>query len=133
MNKQNKGDETGVDFKSKFLSDAELAKEQLDSVSPSMCLAKWKQVSLHLTTGKTNSCYHPPLHDIDVKPLTFHPGALHNTAEKKQARKQMLEGKRPDECSYCWNAEDNGQLSDCLLYTSPSPRDSDSSRMPSSA
>ena len=55
MKKQNKGDEVGKDFKSKFLSDAEVMKEQLDSVSSSMCLAKWKQVSLHLTTGKTNS------------------------------------------------------------------------------
>ena len=112
MSSQNKGDEVGKDFKSKFLSDAEVMKEQLDSVSPTMCLAKWKQVSLHLTTGKTNSCYHPPLHDIDVKPLTFHPGALHNTEQKKQARKQMLEGTRPDECSYCWNIEDEGKLSD---------------------
>ena len=33
---QNKGDEVNKDFKSKFLSDAEVAKEQLDSVSPSM-------------------------------------------------------------------------------------------------
>ncbi len=50
---QNKGDEVGKDFKSKFLSDAEQMKERLDGVSPSMCLAKWNQVSLHLTTGKT--------------------------------------------------------------------------------
>jgi len=112
MSIQNKGDEVNKDFKSKFLSDAEVAKEQLDSVSPSMCLAKWKQVSLHLTTGMTNSCYHPPLHEIDVKPLEFHPSALHNTAQKKLARKQMLEGQRPEECSYCWTMEDNGKLSD---------------------
>ena len=112
MDKQNKGDEVNKDFKSKFLSDAEVMKERLDTVSPSMCLAKWKQVSLHLTTGMTNSCYHPPLHDIPVEPLTFHPSALHNTAHKKQQRKLMLEGKRPDECSYCWNIEDQNKLSD---------------------
>lgn len=112
MSKQNPGDEIGKDFKSKFLEDAERAKEKLDTVSPSMCLAKWKQVSLHLTTGMTNSCYHPPLHEIDVKPLEFHPSALHNTAQKKSARKQMLEGTRPEECSYCWTMEDNGKLSD---------------------
>ena len=40
-------------------------KTQLDSVSPSLCLAKWLHVSLHLTTGKTHSCYHPPVHSID--------------------------------------------------------------------
>ena len=64
--KQNKGDEVNSDFKSKFLSDAEIAQQKLDTVSPSMCLAKWKQVSLHLTNGMNNSCYHPPLHAIDA-------------------------------------------------------------------
>jgi len=110
--KNNKGDEVDVDFKSKFLSDAELIKQQLDTVSPSMCLAKWKQVSLHLTTGLNNSCYHPPLHRIPVDAIGRNPSALHNTDHKKQQRKQMLEGTRPAECSYCWTMEDNGKLSD---------------------
>ena len=109
---QNKGDEVSKNFKSKFLSDAELIKEQLDTVSPSMCLAKWKQVSLHLTTGLNNSCYHPPLHRIPVEAIGRNPSALHNTDYKKQQRKQMLEGTRPAECSYCWTMEDNGKLSD---------------------
>ena len=98
--------------KSKFLSDAEKAQELLDGISPSMCLAKWKQVSLHLTTGKTNSCYHPPLHQIDASTLANNPSALHNTPYKKQQRKKMLEGDKPDECSYCWNIEAQGNLSD---------------------
>ena len=110
--KNNKGDEVDVDFKSKFLNDAELIKQQLDTVSPSMCLAKWKQVSLHLTTGLNNSCYHPPLHRIPVDAIGRNPSALHNTDHKKQQRKQMLEGTRPAECSYCWTMEDNGKLSD---------------------
>mgnify|MGYP000982529188 CR=1 FL=1 len=110
--KNNKGDEVDVDFKSKFLNDAELIKQQLDTVSPSMCLAKWKQVSLHLTTGLNNSCYHPPLHRIPVEAIGRNPSALHNTDYKKQQRKQMLEGTRPAECSYCWTMEDNGKLSD---------------------
>ena len=33
----------------------------------------------------------------------------------------------------CWGYDYNGQLGDCLLYTSPSPRDRTRSRMPSSA
>ena len=98
--------------KSKFLSDAEKAQELLDGISPSMCLAKWKQVSLHLTTGKTNSCYHPPLHQIDASTLANNPSALHNTPYKKLQRKKMLEGDKPDECSYCWNIEAQGNLSD---------------------
>jgi organic radical activating enzyme len=112
MNTTNKGDEVDQNFKSKFLSDAELAQQKLDTVSPCMCLAKWKQVSLHLTTGKNNSCYHPPLHDIDPNVIKENPGALHNTEHKKAQRKLMMEGTRPPECSYCWAMEDNGKLSD---------------------
>jgi hypothetical protein len=108
----NKGDEVTQDFKSKFLSDAEIMKQRLDSVSPSMCLAKWKQVSLHLTTGHTNSCYHPPLHRIRIEDIQRGGIGLHNTEHKKQQRKLMLEGTRPSECQYCWNMEDNGKLSD---------------------
>ena len=59
-------------------------KTRLDSVSSSMCLAKWLQVSLHLTTGKTHSCYHPPAHSIDLKELSQKASALHNTQQKKR-------------------------------------------------
>jgi organic radical activating enzyme len=98
--------------KSVFMSDAESIKEKLDSVSPSLCLAKWKQVSLHLATGMNNSCYHPPLHRINVEDIGRNPGALHNTAHKKQQRRMMLQGERPAECQYCWNMEDLGEMSD---------------------
>ena len=82
-------------------------KKKLDSVSTSMCLAKWAQVSLHLTTGKTHSCYHPPAHDISREAISKNPLALHNTDKKKEERAQMLQGKRPEGCSYCWNTEKN--------------------------
>lgn len=104
----NKGDEI-VDNKSKFLSSAE---NMHSALGPAMCLAKWKQVSLHLTTGQTNSCYHPPLHAIDDSLLTDNPGALHNTPYKKEQRKIMLKQERPQECGYCWAMEDNNKLSD---------------------
>ena len=95
--------------KSVFQTAAEQMKDQL---GPALCLAKWKQVSLHLPTGLNNSCYHPPLHPIDPAEIQFHPGALHNTAHKKAQRQLMLSGQRPAECSYCWNMEDQGKLSD---------------------
>ena len=104
----NKGDEH-VGTKSKFLSTAE---EMKDNLGPALCLAKWKQVSLHLTTGLNNSCYHPPLHEIDAAVLKDNPSALHNTAYKKEQRKIMLKQEKPAECSYCWNIEAHGQLSD---------------------
>ena len=95
--------------KSKFMTAAE---EMKDKLGHSLCLAKWQQVSLHLPTGLNNSCYHPPLHEIDAQPLEFHPSALHNTAYKKEQRKKMLAGERPKECNYCWTMEDAGHLSD---------------------
>ena len=95
--------------KSVFQQSAEQMKEQL---GPALCLAKWKQVSLHLPTGLNNSCYHPPLHAIDPVAITANPAALHNTEHKKAQRKIMLTQERPTECSYCWNMEDQGKLSD---------------------
>jgi len=106
------GDKIVDGFKSKFLDDAERMKQQLDSVSPSLCLAKWKQVSLHLATGLNNSCYHPPLHQIPVEEIQRNVSALHNTQHKKEQRQLMLNGQRPSECQYCWNMEDLGKMSD---------------------
>ena len=88
------------------------AEEMKDKLGPSLCLAKWQQVSLHLPTGLNNSCYHPPLHEIDAQVIEFHPSALHNTQHKKEQRKKMLDGVRPKECNYCWTMEDAGHLSD---------------------
>ena len=105
----NKGDKVDKNFKSQFLSSAE---EMKDLLGPALCLAKWKQVSLHLPTGLNNSCYHPPLHAIPVEELAENPSRLHNTPYKKEQRKIMLKQERPAECSYCWTMEDNNKLSD---------------------
>ena len=99
-------------LESDFFRSARLAKDKLDSISPSMCLAKWSQVSLHLPTGLNNSCYHPPLHKMDKEEVMGDHAALHDTSYKKQQRKLMIEGVRPDECYYCWNIEDTGNYSD---------------------
>jgi hypothetical protein len=88
------------------------AEKQLNAISPTMCYAKWAQVSMHLTNGMTHSCYHPPTHKIPLHELSANPSALHNTLEKKEQRKEMLEGKRPAGCSYCWRIEDVGGRSD---------------------
>ena len=93
-------------------------RDRLNAVSPSLCLAKWQQVSLHLPNGTTQSCYHPPVHKVSLDLLKTKPSALHNTPIKIQERKQMLEGKRPEGCAYCWKVEDalsddpKGHLSD---------------------
>lgn len=95
-----------------YMSGAEAIKKKLDQISPSICMAKWLQVSLHLTTGRTQSCYHPPTHVVPLGELRSDSSSLHNTAYKKNQRQEMLDGKRPAECSYCWKMEDLGHLSD---------------------
>ena len=54
---------------SDYNKSADVAEIQLKRISPSMCYAKWAQMSMHLTNGTTHSCYHPPLHKIDVEEI----------------------------------------------------------------
>ena len=82
-------------------------KQKLDSVGCGFCLAKWTQVTMHLHDGTTHSCHHPAPHKIGLRELKKNPTALHNSLQKKKARKEMLENKRPSECGYCWKVEDN--------------------------
>jgi organic radical activating enzyme len=81
-------------------------KKRLDDVSPSFCLAKWLQVTIHLQNGYNHSCHHPPPHKVSVEEVKKNPKALHNSDFKKQFRKMMLKGQRPKECDYCWRIED---------------------------
>lgn len=81
-------------------------RNELNSKSASMCLAKWLQVTIHLQNGVTHSCHHPPTHKIPLAEIKADSSALHNTRHKKEQRKKMLEGERPEECDYCWKIED---------------------------
>lgn len=89
-------------------------KDLLDSKGQGFCLAKWNQVTMHLGTGMTHSCHHPTIHKIPHEEILKNKTALHNTEFKKQQRKDMLAGKKPAECDYCWRVEDanNGEFSD---------------------
>lgn len=80
-------------------------KEQLDEISPTFCVAKWKQVTMHLESGLTHSCHHPKAHKVDLNELKYNHTALHNTAYKKKMRKLMLEGESVRECEYCNRVE----------------------------
>lgn len=84
-------------------------KNKLNSVSNSFCIAKWKQVTMHLQNGMTHSCHHPSPHHVPVDEIKNNYKALHNSEFKKQQRKLMLEGQRPKECDYCWRVEDEAQ------------------------
>ena len=58
-------------------------------------------------------------HQIDAGELQTNPTAIHNTPHKKYMRKLMQEGKRPQECEYCWKIEDIGRdnMSDRVYKT----------------
>ena len=115
MSENIKGDKVRLikgKYQSQYFEDANDLIKGLNSVSPSFCLAKWYSVSLHLPTGKTHSCYHPPAHNIPLEELSTSPDALHNTKYKKEQRIKMLNGERPKECEFCWALEDQGNLSD---------------------
>ena len=92
--------------------------EKVNAVSPSYCVAKWKQVTFYLQNGHTHSCHHPSTHLVPLEELKTNPTALHNTNFKKQQRKMMLEGQRPPECDYCWRAEDSGNKYSDRIYKS---------------
>lgn len=96
-------------------------KSQLDSVGCGFCLAKWTQVTMHLQIGHTHSCHHPGTHPIPQREIKRNPSALHNTRFKKLRRKEMLEGKRPVECDYCWNVEDNSNEFSDRTFKSAEP------------
>ena len=96
----------------------EANKKRLDKVGCGMCLAKWTQVTIHLHTGRNHSCHHPNTHPIPVHEVKRNPSALHNTLYKKRRRREMLTGKRPKECDYCWNVEDNSNEYSDRIYKS---------------
>lgn len=81
-------------------------RDQLNEVGPGFCLAKWLQVTIHLHNGRTHSCHHPSTHQIPLHEIQEDPSALHNTEFKMQQQRDMIDGKRPKECQYCWNVED---------------------------
>ena len=88
--------------------DLEYKARVLDTKSDSFCGAKWYNATIWLGSGMTTSCHHPLPHKIDVEAVKKNPKALHNTPEKKEQRRQMKCGDRPEGCEYCWKIEDMG-------------------------
>lgn len=95
-------------------------RDRLNKVGKGFCAMKWLHQTLYLHMGDNHSCYHPRPHRIPLDEIAKDPSALHNTEWKKQQRKTMLEGGRPDECYYCWNIEDlpGEHISDRMIHSS---------------
>jgi hypothetical protein len=80
-------------------------REEINKVSPTFCAAKWKQSTILLYNGETHSCHHPSRHKITLEDIKDNPRGIHNTAVKKAARIDMLNGIQTKECDYCWKIE----------------------------
>jgi len=91
------------------MNDLEFRHTVLDTLSASFCAAKWYNATIWLGSGMTTSCHHPPAHRVDSDRVQANPRLLHNTDQKKSDRAQMLAGKRPEGCEYCWKIEDMGR------------------------
>lgn len=87
-------------------------KQLLNATGCGFCLAKFKQVTLHLGTGMAHSCHHPTPHKIPLSEIEHNPMALFNSSVLKTARTQMLNNEKPAECDYCWRVEENNGNSD---------------------
>lgn len=96
-------------------------KKKLDKVGCGFCLAKWTQVTMHLHNGTTHSCHHPIPHKIPLEELRRNSTALHNSTFKKTIRKEMIDGKRPNECNYCWKVEDSSTSFSDRIFKSSEP------------
>jgi organic radical activating enzyme len=88
------------------MKDLEFRQQVLDPLSSSFCAAKWYNATIWLGSGMTTSCHHPPAHRVDRDQVAINPKLLHNTPEKKEDRRKMIEGERPAGCEYCWKIED---------------------------
>ena len=91
------------------MNDLEFKQKILDTTSASFCAAKWYNATIWLGSGMTTSCHHPPAHLVDIDKVTTNPKLLHNTDQKKDDRRKMLAGERPQGCEYCWKIEDMGR------------------------
>ena len=91
------------------MNNLEFKQQVLDTKSASFCAAKWYNATIWLGSGMTTSCHHPPAHLVDKDKVGINPRLLHNTDQKKADRQQMLAGKRPAGCEYCWKIEDMGR------------------------
>jgi len=91
------------------MNDLEFKHTVLDPLSASFCAAKWYNATIWLGSGQTTSCHHPPAHLIDKDQVQINPRLLHNTPQKKEDRRRMINGERPPGCEYCWKIEDIGR------------------------
>jgi organic radical activating enzyme len=79
--------------------------KNLDDISPTMCLAKWTEGTLYISSGMTQSCHLVKKNRSPVDLVLKDPANLFNTPQKKKERKLMLDGVRQPGCASCNKVE----------------------------
>ena len=91
---------------------------KLDNISPTVCLSKWMKPSIRLERGISSMCHHTRnLHfgPDSAEEIKIDSHALVNNKRLLRERQDMLLGKRPKGCNYCWDMEDRGEVSDRIV------------------
>lgn len=88
--------------------------EKLNSISPTMCLVKWKHATLNLGASTVKTCCHNPSRKIEYGQVEM---ALHDTKADRNVRKELLAGQKPAACQYCWAMEKGGNYSDRTYWS----------------
>lgn len=87
----------------------------LNNVSETFCLAKWYRTNLRLYNGTSYSCHHCIPRKINLDKVKVDCSALTNTDKILEIRQEMLNGKKPEECKYCWIREEKNLVSDRII------------------
>ena len=79
------------------------------SVEKSVCPLQWDYMCARINSKQHTMCCHAPWHDITQTQLDSQDyNNVVNSVPLRNIRLNMLRGIRPQECSICWNHEDNG-------------------------
>lgn len=91
-------------------------KISLDAVSPTFCLIKWVGTTVNLQNGTVKNCCHNTFKPIDSA-REGQRALFNDTKADREMRREMLNGKKPIECETCWWQENNGQISDRVIWS----------------
>jgi len=91
-----------------FRKSDSLSQRRFPITSATACQLKWNWSTIFLTRETTASCHRTDHHSFDTESFDFH-----NTPQKLQDRRRMLQGLWPDRgCEYCRHIEQAGGQSD---------------------
>lgn len=78
-----------------------------NKTSQTLCLAKFHEATIWLYNSRMSGCHHTPTVIVGDQIKTFF-----NPEEKRVQQDEMLSGKKPTACNYCWNLESKNLKSD---------------------